>query len=262
MGRALELVSFYATAPGAGGGATAVTGNSLIIRDGSNIALLGTGGKRQATGIQRITSPLLHDNSVGIYETIRGGNVGTWIGHMAPQELRPQDLLSTLIGGSAVAGDVEIGYMQIWYGNLPGVDGRFIDVPTLRRRIANIYSRPYSITATAAGGYTGSIALNAASDSFKRNTEYAILGLSSAAITHCSVIRIVGPDWGNVGFGVPMVTDDSLLLGEYFCELSQRSGLPCIPIFNSGNVNQVFLSSFSDENAAAFVGSIRLAELK
>src|SRR5574341_1219202 len=97
MGKALELLSGRATAPGATLTAlTMAAGNSLTIRNtpfDTDIRLLSIWAFNNAAGIFRVRSPKLHDNVQGIRQRITANDpipelpLGQW------QKLVPQDTL-------------------------------------------------------------------------------------------------------------------------------------------------------------------------
>jgi hypothetical protein len=49
--------------------------------------------------------------------------------------------------------------------------------------------------------------------------------------------------------------------GSYLVDLAKRTGLPLVPVFNSGNKSAVFLDALQDENGADPIVSVMLAEL-
>lgn len=264
MGRALEMIGLSVTAAGATLTAmTPGTGNSLTVRRSKGAKIVAIGGKRQGTAGQfRVRSPLLHDSTIGI-DYLVDASTSQQLVLMAPQPLESQDTLQASATGSATAGDIDLGWLCVSYDDLDGVDGRFIDTAALRRRAVNAFTKRVAIVATAAGGWTGSTTINNADDYFKADTDYAIQGVIIPVNGNIGAVRIVGPDWGNLGIGVPSLTGDRDIMGRYFCELSDQTREPLIPIFNSSNRSQITLSVLSDENAAGTVTvSVVMAELR
>lgn len=262
MGRAIELISVQATAPGASYVAfAAVPGNSLTIRDGKGAKILGVGIKRQVGGSHRFNSTLLHDATIGIQQNAQAA-LSIFTTLAAPQPVESQDTVLSTGTGSAVAGDIEQAGVLVGYDDLAGADGRFIDSAGLRRRVVNIFSKAVTIVATAAGGYTGSVSIAAADDLFKANTDYALLGIATTTVAHLSAVRVVAPDWGNIGLGVWSNSNSQDRGATWFVDLSDKTKEPCIPIFNSSNRSQVLLSALSDENGASTVVVPLLAELR
>lgn len=263
MPRALEIIGFQATAPGATATAfAAVAGNSLTIRDSRrDVKLVAQTIRRQTAGFHRITSPSLHDNTFGIQFATSASN-GYHMFMPAPQILRPQDTLTVVGTGSATAGDIESGAILLRYDDLPGVDANLIDTATLRRRMRNLFMTFNTVSAGTSGGWSGSEAINVETDAFKANTEYALLGISVSQNAACS-IRVVGPDWGNLGIGVPARTDTGVNSDmNYFQLLSDATGEACIPVMNSANKALTTIDCLQDENGADPVAVLHWAELK
>lgn len=260
--RALEVVTVQATAPGATLTAfAAVTGNSLTVRDAKKARLLATWSKRQGAGGLRITSPSLHDNTIGIQHHLNLADQAVDM-YDTPQMLMGQDVLTVQGSGSATAGDIEQSSLLVAYDDLPGVSGNFISPQQLKSRAVNKYSNIIVISAGTSGGYSGSVAVNSAQDAFKANTDYALLGISTA-IAACCTVRVVGPDWGNLGIGVPGVLEDNdVECDRWFVRLSEVVGLPLIPVMNSANKGLTLVDVAQDENGIDPTICLHWVELK
>ena len=263
MGRALELVSVQATAPGAGGAAgAAVAGNSLTIRDTRKPArIVALWGDRQGVGGVRLTSPLLHDTTFGMGSFQSGGEAVSIF--PAGQPVQAQDTITATVTGSATAGDIEQSSFLVSYDDLPGVEGRFFSPAQIRARMVNLFTTINTVTTGATGGYSGSEAVNAETDAFKANTDYALIGAAVYLNAACS-IRFDGPDWGNLGVGVPgfLNVSNGLDLMWWFWYLSEVTGLPLIPVMNASNKGLTNISALQDENGADPVVVTQWAELR
>jgi hypothetical protein len=256
MNYAFETIGAFATAPGAAPGTAMapVAGDSLRIRDSSRAWLLDVITSKQTNDSQtRITSPLIHDNLVGITIRDRSGDDAGAVGKgvltlPVPQVLTPQDTLQLNAIGSVTAGDVDIVALQIYYEDLAGICGNLIDTAQLFARAEDIFSPRVNITPTASG-WSGNIAINALDDQLKANREYAWVGISTAAGSEdwAACVGMVSPDWGNLRIGCPLLinlpTQES-----YFMMLSDRMKKPCIPVFNASQKQNVILSVLSNEN--------------
>jgi hypothetical protein len=263
MGRALELITALTTAPGATfTAATALTGNSLTVRNSTKgISMPVRWDTRQASGITRITSALLHDSSIGMQHG--ADDAQTRIALIKPsQVLFPQDTLALEMTGSAVAGDIEFSSFIAEYDDLPGVMGRFIGEAELLRRGVNQFSNTITISTGTSGQYTGSVAVNSAQDQFKANTDYALVGFEvTDAPVHA--IRYVGPDWGNLGVGGPGI-DGTLMhdTSDWFIQLSRTTNRAFIPIMNSANKALTLIDAVADENGVNPIVTTMWVELK
>lgn len=259
----IEVLSFSATAPGAAGAAaTALAGDSLTIKngvDGKAIKLLSLFPKYQTSGFVQVASPLMHDSTRGIRARANAAVVKNVLNSQFAQQMYAQDSLSATIAGSAVAGDVELAAMLLYYEDLPGVNQRLITAEEMKARVKSITTVDASITTTAGPGYSGSEALNAESDLLHANQDYAVLG--AIVQTACLCVTMKGPDTSNLRIAVPGDINDPQLTSKFFVTLSEKFGLPLIPVINSANRASTFLEAAQDENAAAVPVSWVLAEL-
>jgi hypothetical protein len=257
----LELITASTTAASTGAAATALTGDSLTVKNGiqsAGVQILTMWQTNQVAGFGQVLFPSAHD-------TTRGYRAGAEIGVNPFQlplgvamDVQPQELMSLTIAGSAVAGDVEQISMLMFYGNLPGVTQRLMNADQVIRSAKKLTTVEQSITSSAGPAYSGSVLINSASDLLRANTDYALLGMKCRTALHTATIK--GPDTGNVRIGVPCTIRDELQSG-YFLMLSRAFGKPFVPVINSGNKNATFLEVATDENAGTFVVTLFLAEL-
>lgn len=262
MGRAIETVSGILTA----GGATIVTmppvtGDSFTIRNSNRPAkLLTVWSAPQVAGALRLSSPLMHDTTNGL--TFQHGSSNDVLLKPAEfqQDLMAQDTIAVAWSGSAVAGDIEHSHHTIYYPELPGIDGKFISSQEMNRRTVNLLAMRMTLTLGATGQYSGAEAINAESDTFKANTDYAIIGIQAGVASAVGMVGFRSPDWGNLRIGVPTVGEPHFY-SAYFQELSDSTGIPLIPVFNSSNRSQTLIDACGNENAATYSMSVLLAEL-
>ncbi len=259
----LQVISASAIAPGAAGAAGVVfTGDSLTVSNGderAGIDIVSIWQTNQVAGFGQITFPSAHD-------TTRGYRAGAAIG-VNPAVLplgiqmpvKAQELLTWLIAGSAVAGDVEQISMLIRYGNLPGINARYITAQQLHDRAHKLTTIEQSITSVAGPGYSGEVVLNTSSDLLLANRDYAVTGLTCRTQVHAITMR--GPDIGNVRIATPGMLRQEI--GSQFFKL-QSNALrePLIPVINSGNKTSTFLGVATDENAGTFVVTAHMVLLK
>jgi hypothetical protein len=263
MGAGLEVIAGQATAPSST--FTALTmnaGNTLTVRNASltaDLRLLQMWAKNQAAGVFRIRSPKLHDNVQGI----RVRNPSATVIEMLPwgifQKLVAQDQLVAEITGSAVGGQFEQGAALLYYSDLPGQQARLTTLSDVQKRGVNIFTQESTITPGAAGGYSGSQALNANFDLMKANTDYALLGYR--VDVRCSVVRWTGIDTGNLGVGGPGEPSVSDVTENWFLSLAQSQNLPLIPVFNSANKNGITTDIMQDQAAAVVVLTSIMVEM-
>lgn len=261
----IDTMSFTVTAPGAAGALAApVLGDAAIIRNGlpgRSIMLLAAWTNAQAAGFTQITWPSGHDLLRGLrYRNLQFGTSNK-LSHFFPGQFRGQDPIVVTQAGSAVAGDVETVHMLTFYEVLPGVEGRYINLATLRQRGVNVVTYEDTTTATAAGAYSGPRFIGQSANTFKANTDYAVLGAMVAS--NCGVLTIRGVDTGNLRVGIPGATTAPILDEQinWFVGLSEFLDLPTIPVINSANFPGTLVENVTNENLAAVLFSLNLVEL-
>lgn len=261
---ALDIVSFNATAPGAGGAAATVcTGDSANVRaaNGSPAGqLLAYWGKTQAAGFIQMTHAAGNDQT----RDIRGVTVTALPAClkelMFPEPMQNQELMTVNIAGSAVGGNIETAHFQIYYPTLPGVNGTFISAADLAANGELDVTVQDTTTSTTAGQYSGSRALNAASDLLLANRWHAILGASIGVV--CGTLTIKGTDLGNLRAAIPGVASNNVDTRAWFQTLSLAYNLPLIPVINSTNKAAIFIENIQDQGNTAVPFSLNLVRLK
>lgn len=260
----MEMVSLFATQPNTGLAASVAAGNSLTIRNNLKRAfLLGQSGARQTDGFLRLTSPELHDSSVGIQQQYDATGSPQYVLYGQLQPLQSQDTLTALISGSNTAGDIETNQLHIWYEDLPGVDAKLITSDELKKSAVELFEVSVSLTAVATGEYGPAVAINSSQDQFKANRSYAILGVSPSGNVGAShAYRILGPDTGNLGIGCPGSGGIPISGSTFFQKLSDASGLPTIPVISSPNKGLTTIQQIGNENAGTITATILMALLR
>ncbi len=262
MGKALDLVSFTATAPTAGTAMTVVPSDSANVKNavlGARSQIVAAWSYGQAVGFTQIVFPSGNDQTRNIrYRNVAGQPVNMLpLGWGTP--VQPQELVSLTQAGSAVAGDVELAHLMLRYDDLPGIDSRLISLDELDARLIRVVTVEDTITPTAASAYSGARAINAASALLQANTDYAVLGVSVGVV--CGAISLRGPDTGNLRCGVPgqALANDAGV--NWFVRLAQEFQMPMIPVFNYANAPATFTEIVQNENLTAVPFSWTLAQL-
>lgn len=264
MGKALELITAQATAPGTGAAMAAVAGNSLTIRDSRKpIRMIGLWHRRQAAGLTRITSPLMHDAVVGMGMTSPAGVSCLWGLQAMPQDVVAQDTLVMTATGSAAAGDIEQSSYLLYYDDLPGASANLITSTDFRRRASGqVYSPSNTLALGTAGGYSGEELINAEQDQLYANREYALVGYTISG-GDCVSVRWRSTDTSNLGVGGPGASGlGGLTTADWFIRCAEWTGLPVIPVFNAANKSQWFVDGATDENGVDVTVSPILMLLK
>lgn len=263
-GMGLEMISGKATAPGTTLTAlTMASGDSLAVRNtpiGADIRLINAWAFNTGAGVLRVRSPRLHDNVQGIRMRVAALDPTNLLPKGAFQTLVPQDTLIGELSGSAVAGKIEQAQLLIWYRDLPGIAARLASWQDILPAAVNELTQEVAITAGATGGYSGAAALNATFDLLKANTDYAVIGATADAA--CAAMTMKGPDTGNLRVGVPGPITGRWTTVDWFKSLSERLGLPCIPVINSANKAGTTIEVVQNDGGAAVNTTWYLMELK
>lgn len=268
MGKGLEVIASFSTAPGVAAFAAtaAATGLSLQVRSAamnSKVSLVQAWGFNQVAGQMRIRSPRLHDAVNGMRWRVPAASVlpkfpGVANGNF-PQFLIPQDTLIVENEGSAVGGNIESVAMLIYYDSLPGVAARLITDAMLRQYGASTTTIQATITGVATGNFGGGVLVNAATQNLKANTDYALMG--GETDTRCTVVRCTGVDFGSLGVGFPGEPSIQDVTNDWFRTLANSTGLPLIPVFNSANFGGITVDVQTNQAGGTFIVDLNLVEL-
>lgn len=247
---ALELLTGFVTAPSTTLTALGMaSGNSLTIRafpDEAFAGLVAAWADNQADGILRIRSPRMHDNVQNIRLGIVASEPYDYLPSFPSQRLFTQDVIDVMLSGSAAAGDIETACMLIYYPVISGSQARLITPQILMQQGKEIMTVENTLALGTAGGYSGQEAINAEFDQLKANTDYALIGYHVQQ--ECACIRWQGIDTGNLGLGGPGMNSNKNVTRNWFIDLSNKTGRPCIPVFNSANKNGILIDGAQDEN--------------
>lgn len=261
MPGALQVINGQATNPGATITVmTPNTGDSYTVRNGapgSDIELLQAWAFTTTNLLFRVRSPLMHDQAQNIRMQPTASQPYPLLSGALTQKLYPQDNMTVEItGGSA---EVDIGSLLVWYGNLPGVNARLHAPSEVLPLVANLTTVEVDLTSSAtAGNYSSTVALNGTFDTLRRNIDYAILGYECPTVG--GSLGITGVDTGNLRVGGPL-TNLSFVTKNWFVDLSNMTGKPCIPVINSANVAGVNVDCTAQATSASFKVGIHLAQL-
>ncbi len=267
MGRGLDTVSGFVTAPGAAFTAwTMATGDSTAVRattPGTNVWLIGAWAWNQVAGVLRVRSPRMHDNVNGIRMrnpvNIVNNKLPNLRGGSSQQRLFSQDTMIIEQTGSGVAGQIETGSLLIWYDDIPGINARMTDAATVAHNQVNIFEQEVAITSGIAGGYSGSVLVNSFTDTFKANTDYALVG--GFVDTRVASVGIKGVDTGNLRVSFPGEPTQQDFTVDWFMRLSAATGIPMVPVINSQNRAAITVDVVAQQAAVAVEVTLVLIEL-
>ncbi len=260
MGRALEVIAGRVVAGGAQAetALTPNTGNSFTVRDfsdGASAYLLTPWVQAAGLSRLRIRSPRLHDAAQAIRLVADASGRILLPGEFA-QALEANDPLTVELSSSAAETDAA-AYL-VYYTDLNGANARLVSPADIQGRVKNLTGVLNTFAVVVGGDWSGQQAINADQDSLKADTDYAILG--ATLDTAVLALRIQGIDFGNLGVGIPGALEP-IHSSRWFVDLSEWTGLPCIPVFNSNNRGTVLVDAAGVAAVAAFNATIILAEL-
>lgn len=254
-----EIVSTIATQPNTGAAGVALTGDSLVVKNGKGkIGILETWSTRQVAGFSQFTWPSAHDTTRGYRSgvAIGAGMLTSPLGVM--MELQAQETIANTIAGSNVAGDIEQDAMLVYYHDFPGINMRTISPAQLDAKAEYFTTIETSVTAVATGQYS-EVVITTSSNLLRANRDYAIIGMLSRTAAHSLTVR--GPDFGNVRIGCPGNLRPEIT-SQWFNALSRSHNLDLIPVFNASNAANTFVGFTADENAGTTLVTLILAMLK
>lgn len=257
----LNVITGRVTNPGATLTAlTADTGDAFTTKSFSfgDVAYIVDAWAQTATaGVFRIRSPRLHDVAQGIRLRTVQATARSLLPKQLLQPLKPQDVLT--FEGSGGGAETDVFGCLMYYGSSDLPQAHLISAQEFQARQVNAFGSETQVTSSAtAGQYGGSTALNATFDTWKRNVDYAILGILSD--TEGCTVGITGPDTGQTRIGMPM-TKEPLMTHDYFVQLAGALNLPLIPVINAANIGTTFIDCATTSTAATVNFTVILAEL-
>lgn len=253
-----EIVTAIATAPNLGAAGAALTGDSLTVKNGKGkICTLAAWSTRQVAGFSQYIVPSGHDTTRNYRAGVSIGTGQLTMPVDMEMDFDAQEVIASTLAGSAVAGDIELDSLLVFYNDFPGIQMRSITPQAMESRVKKFTTVETSVVAVATGQYS-TAAVTASSDLLKANTDYAVIGMNSRTAAHALIVQ--APDFGNVRVGVPGNLRPEVT-NQWFMLLSRAHNKPLVPVFNTGNKAQVNVGFCGDENAATTLITLYLAML-
>lgn len=235
MGIAVETVGGRVTNPSTTFTAlTANTGGSFTVKSFAQTSkcYLDQMWAHEATpAVFRIRSPRMHDSSQGIRLQVGDTVPRLLMADGNEQLLYPSDTLT--VEGTGGAAETDAFFYNAYYQDLGGINARLAMWSEISPRIVDIAGVEVDATTSAtAGDWSGGTAINATLDSFKADTDYALLGYTVGTV--CGAVAIAGTDTGNLKIGGPGAVD-GIENRQFYVNQANRTGRPYVPIINSNN---------------------------
>lgn len=257
----LNVLTGRVTNPGATLTAlTMDTGDSATVKSfsfGDSAYIVDAWAQTATAGVLRVRSPRLHDVAQGIRLRTVQATARSLLPKQLLQPLKPQDVLT--FEGSGGGAETDVFGLLLYYGSSDLPQAHLISAQEFQARQVNVFGAEVAVTTSAtAGQYGGSTALNATFDVWKRNVDYAILGILSD--TEGCTVGITGPDTGQTRIGMPM-TKEPLMTHDYFVQLADTLNMSLIPVINAANVATTFIDCAATATATGVNFTVILAEL-
>jgi hypothetical protein len=260
MPRALQTIAGFATAAGAGTNVvTPAPGDSFNVPSfdvSSRARLNQVYANGATTDFVRLRSPRMHDANQGLRLRVGATKNIELLPWDVSEVLYPSDTPIVEIDATgAGSGTVLVHYE---FDDLPGVNPRLAGVADIASRVVHIMGCEVDVTSGVIGAWGNGVALNANFDNFEAGADYALLGYD--VNTACSGIAVTGKDTGNLKIGGPGV-DNPRWTANYFVNMSEITGRPCIPIIAANNKSSTLLQNVDVAAATASKVTLLLAQL-
>jgi hypothetical protein len=236
------------------------TGDSYTVRNtaqGTPINWIQAWAYTTTNLLFRVRSPLMHDQAQNQRLKPTASQPYPLMSGAMIQALQPQDnIIAEITGGTS---ETDAAAMLLYYDNLPGTAARLHSPAEVLPLVQNLTTVEVDLTSSStAGAYSPTVALNGTFDTLKRNYDYAILGYECPTVGVS--LGITGVDTGNLRVGGPL-SALSFLTKNWFVDLSNMTGKPCIPIINSANVAGVNLDVVAIATSTAYQVGVVMAQL-
>lgn len=239
MGKALQVVSGFLTAPSATLQTVTPSGTDTFAvqnyEGASGGYMLDAWADIDTAGRVRFRSPNFHDDVNGINMNVPVTNPTPVLPAFMNQLLQANDVVNAELSDNGAG--APSGLTALWYyGNLPGADANLFSWEAIRPAIVDYMTQPIAVAPAgpAAGQYAGATTMQASGAQFKASTNYALLGYTTSK--QYQTVGVTGPDTSNRRIGGPGTTPAVFDTRQWFIDISQRSQMPCIPVFNSQNM--------------------------
>ena len=183
-------------------------------------------GTRQA----RVLSPRLHDNVTGL----------TFQSSESPTEfVLPQDVGEPLYSSDVLTVQMDAGAtsdtvmaLLNYYSNVDGISANLATWAQVKASMIRTKIFEVACTSNATIGAWTDTVITTTENQLKADYTYALLGFESNAAL-CAM-GIKGPSTGNLRICAPGATS-TLDITSYFIEMSNRHGVPHIPVFKAND---------------------------
>jgi hypothetical protein len=242
MGKAFQIQAYGVSDPSSSYTALVpATGDSLSVGNFAltDVCYMQSFDRIDATkGVDRIRSPKLHDNVKGIHIASAENPTIFALPPYNNQTMYPQDTL--IIEATGSASTFHIATLGLYYTNYPGISQRLHAWGDISGNIQYIDTVEIAVTNSGTANVWTDTSITTTDNLLRANTDYAVLGYATDLL--CAAVAIKGPDTSSVRVGGPGKVAQEFT-ADYFVRMSNLTGRPCIPVFNSANANGTFVST-------------------
>lgn len=259
MGLAIDTVAGHVTNSAALTPITLAAGDSLTVRSfqpSARAYLEAVLAQASTKGQVQVKSPMFADNVKGITLPTAEAPAEFLMPREVGQHLTPQDTL--ICQATSGAADSTVVALRNYYADLTGASARLHSWGDIAGNIANIKSMEVDTVSSAAIGTWQDTLITTTENLLDANTDYALLGYE--VDTALCAVGLKGSELNNFRVCGPGGIS-TLDISEYFVAYSDRMGTPHIPVFNSANVNAVFVSTLANTANVASKVYLILAQL-
>lgn len=210
-----------------------------------------------------IASPRMNDNTFGL-RLVCPHDAAATTAVEEPQLLYPgpgivpvynADTLRVRVDGTA-ADDALLAF-TVYYENLAASSVPFQSWAQVKPQITKTFG--ILVTPTNGNGTYGTpVALNSTDDRLEADKSYALLGCT--VDTPTTLISVEGPDTGRYNVGMPGKVDP-VVSTDWFPMISEKYGLPLIPIIKALNAGSTLISTADAITGATVNVTLILAQL-
>ena len=260
MGALFDTQAFYVYEPSSTETAyTAASGDSLVNRffnAPATASLIAFDRQGVTKGVYRLRSPLMYDNVKGIHIAASGGQTIFELPAVGVQPFYSQDTL--ILEGTGETGAYDLVTMTRYYSNFQGSDMRLYSWGTIAPLIVNLYEIEIATTSTATPVAWTDTVVTTTENLLKANTDHAVLGYTVDVAL--GGIAIKGADTSNFRYGGPGLLN-SPFTADFFCRIGQLTGMAAIPVINSANVGNTFVSTIDAGSSTSSNVTLMIAQL-
>jgi maltose-binding protein MalE len=160
--------------------------------------------------------------------------------------------------GTGESAAYDLVTMTRYYSNFAGSAMQLYSWGMIAPLIVNLYEVEIATASTATPTAWEDTVITTTENLLKANTDHAVLGYTCD--TALGGIALKGSDTSSFRYGGPGIVN-SPWTPNYFKRIGDMTGLPAIPVFNSANIFNTFVSTIDTGVSTASNVTLHLAQL-